>query len=75
MGKKDDDVWTLMIKNGEHNHEPSKHMFEHPSCRRFTKEEVLIIREMTAAGKRPRQILKAFKAKKSIPCIRFKECI
>ncbi|XP_059663170.1 probable bifunctional methylthioribulose-1-phosphate dehydratase/enolase-phosphatase E1 2 isoform X2 [Cornus florida] len=61
VGKKDDDLWTLNIKNGEHNHEPSKDTSDHPSCRRFTEEEVLIIREMTAAGKRPRQILKVLR--------------
>ncbi|XP_057505860.1 probable bifunctional methylthioribulose-1-phosphate dehydratase/enolase-phosphatase E1 2 isoform X2 [Actinidia eriantha] len=61
VGKKDDDLWTLTIKHGEHNHEPSKNMSDHPSCRRFTEEEILLIREMTAAGKRPRQILKALR--------------
>ena len=61
MGKKDDDSWILTIKNGEHNHEPSKETSDHPSCRRFSEEEVLLIREMTAAGKRPRQILKALR--------------
>ena len=61
MVKKDDDLWMLTIKNGEHNHEPSKDVSDHPSCRRFTEEEVLLIREMTAAGKRPRQILKALR--------------
>ncbi|XP_017971558.1 PREDICTED: probable bifunctional methylthioribulose-1-phosphate dehydratase/enolase-phosphatase E1 2 isoform X4 [Theobroma cacao] len=60
VGKKDDDVWTLTVKNGEHNHEPSN-TSDHPSCRRFTEEEVLIIRDMSAAGKRPRQILKALR--------------
>ncbi|XP_024018201.1 probable bifunctional methylthioribulose-1-phosphate dehydratase/enolase-phosphatase E1 2 isoform X2 [Morus notabilis] len=61
VGKKDEDSWTLTIKNGEHNHEPSKDTSDHPSCRRFSEEEVLLIREMTSAGKRPRQILKALK--------------
>ncbi|TXG55129.1 hypothetical protein EZV62_020385 [Acer yangbiense] len=61
VGKKDDDVWMLTIKCGEHNHEPSQEMSDHPSCRRFTEEEVLLIRDMTVAGKRPRQILKALK--------------
>ena len=61
MVKKDDDLWMLTIKNGEHNHEPSKDVSDHPSCRRFTEEEVLLIREMTAATKRPRQILKALR--------------
>ncbi|OMO54819.1 methylmalonate-semialdehyde dehydrogenase [Corchorus olitorius] len=49
---------TIAFKNGEHNHEPSKDISEHPSCRRFTDEEVLMIRDLTVAGKRPRQILK-----------------
>ncbi|KAA8524352.1 hypothetical protein F0562_010775 [Nyssa sinensis] len=61
VGKKDDDLWTLSIKHGEHNHEPSNDISDHPSCRRFTEEEVIIIREMTAAGKRPRQILKVLR--------------
>jgi malonate-semialdehyde dehydrogenase (acetylating)/methylmalonate-semialdehyde dehydrogenase len=61
VGKKDDDLWMLTIKNGEHNHEPSQDISDHPSCRRFTEEEVLLIRELTAAGKRPRQILKALR--------------
>lgn len=58
VGKKDDELWTLIIKHANHNHEPSRDISDHPSCRRFTDEEVLIIREMTAAGKRPRQILR-----------------
>lgn len=59
VGKKDEDLWTLTVKNGEHNHEPSQDSSDHPSCRRFSEEEVMLIREMTSAGKRPRQILKA----------------
>ncbi|KAK9284519.1 hypothetical protein L1049_023694 [Liquidambar formosana] len=61
VGKKDDDLWALSIKNGEHNHEPSRDISDHPSCRRFNEEEVVLIREMTATGKRPRQILKALR--------------
>ncbi|XWS68658.1 hypothetical protein CRYUN_Cryun04dG0109800 [Craigia yunnanensis] len=61
VGKRDDDVWTLTVKNGEHNHERSKDISDHPSYRHFTEEEVLLIRDMTAAGKRPRQILKALR--------------
>ena len=61
VGKKDEDLWILSVKNGEHNHEPSKDTSDHPSCRRFSEEELLLIREMTVAGKRPRQILKALK--------------
>lgn len=61
VGKKDDELWTLIIKHANHNHEPSRDISDHPSCRRFTDEEVLIIREMTAAGKRPRQILRVLR--------------
>lgn len=58
VGKKDDGLWILTIKNGTHNHEPLKDILEHPSARRFTEREVLLIKEMTEAGLRPRQILK-----------------
>ncbi|XP_010656980.1 probable bifunctional methylthioribulose-1-phosphate dehydratase/enolase-phosphatase E1 2 isoform X2 [Vitis vinifera] len=61
VGKKDDELWTLTIKHGEHNHEPATDISDHPSCRRFTEEEILIIREMSTAGKRPRQILKVLR--------------
>ncbi|XP_041011593.1 methylmalonate-semialdehyde dehydrogenase [acylating], mitochondrial-like isoform X2 [Juglans microcarpa x Juglans regia] len=58
VGKKDDGLWVLTIKNGTHNHEPIKDISEHPSARRFTEREILIIKEMTEAGLKPRQILK-----------------
>lgn len=61
VGKKDDDVWILSIKNGEHNHEASTATSDHPSCRRFNEDEVKMIREMTAEGKRPRHIIKALR--------------
>uniref|UniRef100_A0A5B7BP66 methylmalonate-semialdehyde dehydrogenase (CoA acylating) n=1 Tax=Davidia involucrata TaxID=16924 RepID=A0A5B7BP66_DAVIN len=61
IGKKDDDVWVLTIKNGEHNHEPLKDMSEHPYSRRFTEEEVKKIKLMTEAGIKPCQVLKALK--------------
>ncbi|KAG8383628.1 hypothetical protein BUALT_Bualt04G0033800 [Buddleja alternifolia] len=61
IGKKDDDVWVLTIKNGEHNHEPLNDMSEHPSSRRFTQEEVHRIKLMTEAGAKPSQVLKALK--------------
>ncbi|XP_024031728.1 methylmalonate-semialdehyde dehydrogenase [acylating], mitochondrial [Morus notabilis] len=58
VGKKDDGLWVLTIRNGTHNHEPLSDISEHPSARRFTEREVLLIKEMTDAGLRPRQILK-----------------
>ncbi|XP_042991299.1 uncharacterized protein LOC122318179 isoform X3 [Carya illinoinensis] len=61
IGKKEDDVWVLTIKNGEHNHEPLKDMSEHPYSRRFTEEEVRQIKLMTEAGIKPRQVLKTLK--------------
>lgn len=61
IGKKEDDVWVLAIRNGDHNHEPLKDMSEHPYSRRFTEEEVSQIKLMTEAGVKPRQVLKALK--------------
>ncbi|XP_075673990.1 methylmalonate-semialdehyde dehydrogenase [acylating], mitochondrial-like isoform X2 [Castanea sativa] len=58
VGKKDDGLWILTIKNGTHNHEPIKDISEHPSARRFTEREIVLIKEMTEAGLKPRQILK-----------------
>ncbi|KAK9286624.1 hypothetical protein L1049_015024 [Liquidambar formosana] len=58
VGKKEDGVWVLTIKNGSHNHDPIKDLSEHPTARRFTEREVLLIKEMTEAGLKPRQILK-----------------
>lgn len=58
VGKKEDGLWILTIKNGTHNHEALRDITEHPSARRFTEREVLLIKEMTEAGLKPRQILK-----------------
>ncbi|KAJ6905638.1 hypothetical protein NC652_023414 [Populus alba x Populus x berolinensis] len=58
VGKKDDGLWVLTIKNGTHNHEPLKDITEHPSARRFSESEIVLIKEMTEAGLKPRQILK-----------------
>ncbi|EEF29994.1 methylmalonate-semialdehyde dehydrogenase, putative [Ricinus communis] len=61
IGKKEDDLWILTVKNGDHNHEPLKDMLEHPYSRRFSEEEVRQIKMMTEAGVKPRQVLKALK--------------
>ncbi|GAV68573.1 Aldedh domain-containing protein [Cephalotus follicularis] len=61
IGRKDDDAWVLTIKDGNHNHEPLKDISEHPYSRRFTEEEVRQIKQMTEAGIKPRQVLKALK--------------
>lgn len=61
IGKREDDVWVLTIKNGEHNHEALRDMSEHPYSRRFTEDEVRQIKLMTEAGIKPRQVLKALK--------------
>ncbi|KAL6531563.1 hypothetical protein OROMI_027926 [Orobanche minor] len=61
IGKKEDDLWVLTIRNGEHNHEALKDMSEHPYSCRFTEEEIRRIKEMTEAGVKPREVLKALK--------------
>lgn len=61
MGKYDNGVWYLIVKDGTHNHEPLKDISEHPAARRFTEDEVIRIKEMTEAGLKPRQILKKLK--------------
>ncbi|KAF7150704.1 hypothetical protein RHSIM_Rhsim02G0175500 [Rhododendron simsii] len=53
----DDGFWVLEVKNGSHNHEPSSDMVGHPSFRRFSKEEIMTIEELTRSGVPPRQIL------------------
>lgn len=58
VGKKEDGLWVLTVKNGSHNHEPMKNISEHPSARRFNEKEVVQIKEMTESGLKPRQILK-----------------
>lgn len=58
LGKKEDGLWVLSVKNGSHNHEALKNLSEHPSARRFTEKQVILIKEMTEAGLKPRQILK-----------------
>ncbi|XP_065870136.1 methylmalonate-semialdehyde dehydrogenase [acylating], mitochondrial-like isoform X2 [Euphorbia lathyris] len=58
VGKKDDGLWVLTVKNGTHNHEPLKDISEHPTARRFSETEIQLIKEMTEAGLKPRQILK-----------------
>ncbi|CAA0806727.1 Methylmalonate-semialdehyde dehydrogenase [Striga hermonthica] len=58
VGKKEDGLWVLSVKNSSHNHEPMKDMSEHPSARRFNEKEIILIKEMTEAGLKPRQILK-----------------
>ncbi|KAK2983184.1 hypothetical protein RJ640_018529 [Escallonia rubra] len=58
LGKREDGLWVLSIKNGSHNHEALTDITQHPSARRFTEKEVMLIKDMTEAGLKPRQILK-----------------
>ncbi|KAF7140583.1 hypothetical protein RHSIM_Rhsim06G0117200 [Rhododendron simsii] len=57
--------WKVEIKDVSHNHEPSSDMSGHPFCRRFSKEEVLSIKQMTMAGIPPRQILTSLRQSNS----------
>lgn len=40
------------------HHEALKDISEHPSARHFSENEVMLIKEMTDSGLKPRQILK-----------------
>ncbi|KAI8568648.1 hypothetical protein RHMOL_Rhmol02G0216800 [Rhododendron molle] len=57
--------WKVEIKDVSYNHEPSSDMSGHPFCRRFSKEEVLSIKQMTMAGIPPRQILTSLRQSNS----------
>ncbi|KAH9621882.1 hypothetical protein KSS87_019469 [Heliosperma pusillum] len=61
VGRKDDDVWVLKIKNGNHNHEPLNDISEHPYSRRFNEDEMRQIKEMIDAGAKPREVLETLK--------------
>ncbi|XP_055819231.1 methylmalonate-semialdehyde dehydrogenase [acylating], mitochondrial-like [Solanum dulcamara] len=58
VGKKEDGLWVLTVKSGSHNHEALKDISEHPSAQRFSENEVMLIKEMTDSGLKPRQLLK-----------------
>jgi len=55
--RQSDGFWVLEVKNSSHNHELSSDMSGHPSCHRFSKEEVLSTEEMMRSGIPPHQIL------------------
>lgn len=44
VGKKEDGLWVLTVKNGSHNHEALKDIPEHPSARRLSENEVMLLR-------------------------------
>lgn len=45
VGKKEDGLWVLTVKSGSHNHEALKDISEHPSARRFSENEVMLIKD------------------------------
>ena len=57
QGKRKADGLFAMVVNASHNHDPSVDMFGHPSCRRFSKEHVTRIKEMSSSSIPHRQIL------------------
>ena len=57
FGTRRNDVWYLKIRNSEHNHEVSEDMSGHPIARRLNTEQQEQVRQMSAAGSQPRQIL------------------
>lgn len=59
--KMKDSLWVLKTKNDKHNHDPSKDFIPTPPMVRFSEEEILLIKEMSTAGTRPREILYVLK--------------
>ncbi|GLT93672.1 hypothetical protein SLE2022_114520 [Rubroshorea leprosula] len=55
--KRSDGTWILQLINDSHNHEASSDMSGHPSCRRFSVEE------MASSGIPTRQILSSLRQK------------
>lgn len=55
--KAEDDFRTFEIKNGEHKHEMSIQISGHLSAHQFSMEELLQIKEMSAARIQPRKML------------------
>lgn len=56
-GKNNEGMWELKVKNGEHNHPRSENMAGHPSARRLDEDRFARIRQMSAAGIRPREMI------------------
>lgn len=53
--------WIVADVKDAHNHEVSIHMNGHPSYRKLSENHKIKVRELAAAGVRPRQILAALK--------------
>ncbi|KAK9749122.1 hypothetical protein RND81_02G103800 [Saponaria officinalis] len=61
--KKSDGLWTLELNEISHNHDASKDMSSHPSCRRLTKTEILEVETLSTSGVQPRNILSSLRLK------------
>ncbi|XP_074281819.1 protein FAR1-RELATED SEQUENCE 5-like [Silene latifolia] len=61
--RKSDGLWTLDLIDISHNHDPSKDMAGHPSCRRLTKSETSEVERLSIAGIQPRNILSSLRLK------------
>ena len=59
--EKPKDEWHIRVKNGMHNHDLSKSLEGHSFVGRMTPMEKQIVREMSAAGAAPRDILSALR--------------
>lgn len=64
VGKRmDDGLWMIRMKNELHNHVPLKDIVSDPLLTRFSETDILVVKEMTAAGCEVRQVLAALKQK------------
>ncbi|KAM7498251.1 hypothetical protein LguiA_022665 [Lonicera macranthoides] len=55
------DNWKIEVKCGIHNHELPKTLVGHPYAGRLSKEEKIIVVDMSLAGVKPKEILNAIK--------------
>jgi malonate-semialdehyde dehydrogenase (acetylating) / methylmalonate-semialdehyde dehydrogenase len=56
-----DRVWTIKVRNPDHNHEATSSSFSHPIQRRMPPEVRAQVEAMSTSGSKPREILTAIR--------------
>ena len=60
-GRRRGEKWVLLTHMGEHNHQPAADISGHAAARRLKEDQHDLVRSMTEAGSRPREILCALR--------------